>query len=119
MRPEIVQSENFNQRLELLGPGKPGKTHGLMGTGRRFAWKHAADVFFAWVWTETKKISQSGPEPLPGYPDSFPILCVQFIVTTVTLCMMLLSIYGYLVYAVNLYILSPGVFCYSVNAITK
>jgi len=70
MWPKIEKPENENRRLEPKGLAKPGKTRGLMGTGRGLACKDAAGWVFRRFWNWTEPFIRSKPRPLVGYLDS-------------------------------------------------
>jgi len=53
-----------NQRLDLLGPAKPGETRGLTGTGPGLHCQEAAGWGFARFWNRTKMFFWAKPGPI-------------------------------------------------------
>jgi len=59
-----------NQRLELTGPAKPGKTGGVTGPYTGMARPEAPGQVFRRVWNRTEAFIQSKPGFLVGYLDT-------------------------------------------------
>jgi len=59
-----------------MGGAKPGKTHGLAGTGPGLAHQDSAGLVFGQVWTQTNPFVRSKPGLLAGYPDLFLTLLI-------------------------------------------
>jgi hypothetical protein len=59
MRQTIDIPDNRNRQLEPTGLAKPGKTHGLTGTGAGLACQDAAGQGFGHVWDRTEPFEGS------------------------------------------------------------
>jgi hypothetical protein len=64
-----------------MGIAKPGKTHGLTGTGPDLARQDGLGCVFGHFWNLTKSFLWSKPGQLAGYPDMMLIPAMSWLPT--------------------------------------